>query len=132
MRKDAAMNKQHQTEKFLPTNVVNLYTFAPWARSSFRWSKKMQIFNRAYILVQIQPSCGTKNPFNRQNSNQIQPLSSCVFIGDKTVTTDGNPMPPVQCQYSIECTRGIGFPSVVTVSSPIKTQDYTHVFFLLS
>ena len=53
----------------------------------------------------------------------------CVFIGDKRVTTNENPMPPVQRRYSIECTRGIGFPSVVTVSSPIKTQDYTHVLF---
>ena len=41
---------------------------------------------------------------------------------------DENPMPPVQSQYSIECTRGLGFPSVVTILSPIKTQNYTHVF----
>ena len=38
----------------------------------------------------------------------------------------------MQCQYSIECTRRIGCASIVTVLSPIKTQNYTHVFFLLS
>ena len=49
----------------------------------------------------------------------------CVFVGDERVTTDENPLPPVQRRYSIECTRGIGFSSVVTVSSPIKTQNCT-------
>ena len=37
-------------------------------------------------------------------------------------------MPLVQRQYSIECTRGIGFTSVITVLASIDTQDYTHVF----
>ena len=55
-------------------------------------------------------------------------LSLCVFIGDQMVTIDANPMPPVQRRYSIECTRGIGFASIVTVLLPIKTQDYTCFF----
>ena len=45
-----------------------------------------------------------------------------VFKGDKTVTIDANPMHLVQWQYSIECTRGIGFASIVTIFASIKTK----------
>ena len=55
--------------------------------------------------------------FNGQNFDR-----SLVFIGDKTVTINANPMPLVQSHYSIECTRHIGCASIVTVLSPIKTK----------
>ena len=45
-----------------------------------------------------------------------------IFIGDKTVRINVNPMRLVQRRYSTECTRGIGFASVLTVSSPINTK----------
>ena len=45
------------------------------------------------------------------------------------VTIDANPMPLVHSVLYGRCTRRIGFASIVTVLSPIKTQDYTHVFF---
>ena len=50
---------------------------------------------------------------------------TCViffFIGDKTVTIDAHPMQAVQQQYSIECTRSIGYASIVTVFLPLKRQ----------
>ena len=40
-------------------------------------------------------------------------------------------MPLVHSILYRRCTGGIGFALIVTVLSPIKTQDYTHVFFLL-
>ena len=50
------------------------------------------------------------------------------FIGHKTVTLDAHPMQAVQRWYSAEWNRRIGCASSVTVLSPIKTKDYTHVF----
>ena len=87
------------------------------ARSSFRWFT-MWHFARAYLFY-----CSTD--FNRQNFDRWV----CVFIGDETVTTDGNPMPLVHSILYRPCTACIGCASIVTVLSPIKTQDYTHVFF---
>ena len=47
------------------------------------------------------------------------------------VTINANPMCLVQGQYTIEYTRGIGFPLVVTVLSPTKTQTQPSKFCLL-
>ena len=50
------------------------------------------------------------------------------FIGDKTVINNANPMSLVHSILYCHCTRCIGFASIVTVLSPMKTKDYTHVF----
>ena len=71
---------------------------------------------------------GLKNWFNWQNFDRWV----CVFIGDKTVIINVNPMRLVQRRYSIECTRNIGFSSVVTVSSPIKIQTQRSKFCQLN
>ena len=55
----------------------------------------------------------------------------CVLIGAKTVTINANPMRLVQSILYWPCTRRIGFAPIVTILSPIKTKDFTHVFFLL-
>ena len=62
---------------------------------------------------------------------KFRPLSSLVFIGNYMVTINANPMRLVQSILYWPCTRRIGFAPIVTILSPIKTKDFTHVFFLL-
>ena len=54
-----------------------------------------------------------------------------IFIGNQTVIINANPMRLVQQRYSIECTRGIGFASVVTILMPMRIKNSTVKFFLV-
>ena len=97
------------------------------ARSSFRRSTLWH-FARArifwYWLNGRNSIVPDKNPLNGN-------WTTLVFIDAKMVTIDANPMPLVHSILYCHCTRCIGFASIVTVLSPLKTKNYTHVFFLL-
>ena len=100
-------------------------------QSSFRLFKKLLqiglVSTRLSVVVVFVQARQNKNWFNWKNLNRWV----CVFTGEETVTTYANPMPLVHSILYQPCTACIWCASIVTVLSPIKTQNYTHVFFLL-
>ena len=94
------------------------------ARSSFRRSTLWHFASARTFWYSLNGHAGLKNLFN----GRFWSCCQFLFIGTKMVTIDANPMPLVHSILYQRCTGGIGFASIVTVLSPTKTQDYTHVF----
>ena len=84
-------------------------------------------YNKCHARVCCGTLCTTVGELNWQNFHGWV----CVFIGDKTVTIDANPMRLVHSILCCPCTtRRIGCGLlIVNVLLPIKTQNYTHVLF---
>ena len=69
-------------------------------------------------------SCRTKNPLNRQSNFGLYGQKDSNNRCKSNAPTSAFTIVLYQC-----CTRPIGCASIVTFWSPIKTQNYTHVFF---
>ena len=97
--------------------------------SSFRrftlWQIGLKRSAHSYVLVVFCTSWTKKNPLNQQNFKISIVLSGFLYRWGNGNNRCKSNKP--RSQYSIECTRGIGFASIVTVLLPLKTKYYTNV-----